>query len=61
MSGGSRRSSFRKPLFSHTNLSMQQLIRDGPPDGDWAGALEACRYKILDEGIKSDTDGMVSA
>ena len=53
--------SMRKTLLAHANLSMQQLIRDGPPDGDFAGALETTRYKILDEGIKSDGDGMVSA
>ncbi|SPN97578.1 related to cell cycle arrest protein BUB2 [Cephalotrichum gorgonifer] len=56
--GGARRSGFKKPSLAHTNLSMQQLIRDGPSDGDFAGALEAARYKILDEGIKSDSDGM---
>lgn len=55
-----RRSGFRRPPLAHTNLPMQQLIRDGPPDGDFVGALEATRYKILDEGIKSDSDGMVS-
>lgn len=55
-----RRTSFRKPPLTHTSLPMQQLIRDGPPDGDFVGALEATRYKILDEGIKSDNDGMVS-
>jgi cell cycle arrest protein BUB2 len=40
-------------------LSLQQLLRDGPPDGDVAGALESARVKILDEGIRSDSDGMV--
>lgn len=58
--GSARRSGFKKPAAAHTNLPMQALIRDGPPDGDVAGALEATRYKILDEGIKSDSDGMVS-
>lgn len=53
--------SVRKTPLAHANLSMQQLFRDGPPDGDFAGALEATRYKILDEGIKSDSDGMVSS
>jgi len=53
--------SARKTPLAHANLSMQQLFRDGPPDGDFAGALEATRYKILDEGIKSDSDGMVSS
>lgn len=57
---GARKTGFRKPAAAHTNLPMQTLIRDGPPDGDVVGALEATRYKILDEGIKSDSDGMVS-
>lgn len=58
--GEMRRSGFRRPAVAHMSLPMQQLIRDGPPDGDFVGALEAARYKILDEGIKSDSDGMVS-
>jgi cell cycle arrest protein BUB2 len=41
-------------------LSLDRLIREGPPDGDVLGALESTRLKILDQGIKSDTDGMVS-
>jgi cell cycle arrest protein BUB2 len=41
-------------------LSLDRLIRDGPPDGDLLGGLEATRLKILDQGIKSDGDGMVS-
>jgi cell cycle arrest protein BUB2 len=40
-------------------LSLDRLIRDGPPDGDLLGGLEATRLKILDQGIKSDGDGMV--
>lgn len=40
-------------------LSLDKLIRDGPPDGDILGGLEATRLKILDQGIKSDSDGMV--
>lgn len=42
-------------------LSLDRLIRDGPPDGDLIGGLEATRLKILDQGIKSDNDGMVRA
>ena len=42
-------------------LSLDRLIRDGPPDGDLIGGLEATRLKILDQGIKSDSDGMVRA
>lgn len=40
-------------------LSLDKLIRDGPPDNDLVGGLEATRLKILDQGIKSDNDGMV--
>jgi cell cycle arrest protein BUB2 len=42
-------------------LSLDRWIRDGPPDGDLIGGLEATRLKILDQGIKSDSDGMVRA
>lgn len=41
-------------------LSIDRLIRDGPPDGDVIGALNNLRWKILETGIKSDSDGMVS-
>ena len=41
-------------------LSIDRLIRDGPPDGDVVGALNNLRWKILETGIKSDSDGMVS-
>jgi cell cycle arrest protein BUB2 len=41
-------------------LSLDRLVRDGPPEGDMMGGLEAMRLKILDQGIKSDSDGMVS-
>ncbi|CAI4213743.1 unnamed protein product [Parascedosporium putredinis] len=57
---GQHQQSIRKTPLAHANLSLQQLVRDGPPDGDLVGALEAARYKILDEGIKSDSDGMSS-
>lgn len=40
-------------------MSLERLLRDGPPDGDVSGALESTRLKILDGGIKSDSDGMV--
>lgn len=40
-------------------IHLDRLIRDGPPDGGLAGALESTRLKILDQGVKSDTDGMV--
>lgn len=48
----------KRPIAADA-LSLDRLIREGPPDGDLAGALESTRLKILDQGIKSDTDGMV--
>lgn len=55
----SRRSAAGKRPILADALSLDRLIRDGPPDGDLLGALESTRLKILDQGIKSDTDGMV--
>jgi cell cycle arrest protein BUB2 len=40
-------------------MSLDRLIRDGPPDGDVVGSLESMRLKILDQGVKADGDGMV--
>ncbi|RQM06973.1 hypothetical protein DH86_00000110, partial [Scytalidium sp. 3C] len=40
------------------SLPLDKLIKDGPPEGDVAGGLESTRLKILDQGIKSDNDGM---
>ncbi|KAH6660037.1 TBC domain-containing protein [Truncatella angustata] len=42
-------------------LSLERLIRDGPPDSDMPGALESARLKVLDQGVKSDSDGMSPA
>lgn len=56
----SRRSGLKKPVFSHGHLSLQQIIREGPTDGDFLGALESARWKVIDEGVKSAEDGMVS-
>lgn len=39
------------------NISLDRMIRDGPENG-LPAALEAIRLKILDQGIKSDNDGM---
>ena len=41
-------------------MSLERLIRDGPPDSDIRGALESARLKVLDQGIRADSDGMVS-
>lgn len=54
-----KRSGNRKPVFSHGHLSLGQIIRDGPADGDYLGALESARWKVVDEGVKSAEDGMV--
>lgn len=40
-------------------VSLERLLRDGPPDSDLQAALESARLKVLDQGIKSDGDGMV--
>jgi cell cycle arrest protein BUB2 len=56
-SAGRRPLPVRRPTAEA--LSLDRLIREGPPDGDLLGGLEATRLKILDQGIKSDSDGMV--
>ncbi len=48
-----------KRIVAADAIHLDRLIRDGPPDGDLLGALESTRLKILDQGIKSDPDGMV--
>ncbi|KAL6791238.1 TBC domain-containing protein [Trichoderma sp. SZMC 28013] len=53
-----RRSGVKKPNFSHGHLSLQQIIREGPNDGDFNGALESARWKVIDEGVKAAEDGM---
>ncbi|KAF4581162.1 Rab-GAP/TBC domain protein [Ophiocordyceps camponoti-floridani] len=53
-----RRSVAKRPVFSHGHLSLQHIIREGPNDGDFIGALESARWKVVDEGIKSAEDGM---
>ncbi|KAI3329440.1 rab-GTPase-TBC domain-containing protein [Xylariaceae sp. AK1471] len=42
-------------------LSLERLIRDGPPDDNVSSALMSMRFKVLDQGIKSDMDGMSSS
>ena len=41
------------------HVSLDRIVRDGP-DPDMAHSLDTIRLKILDQGIKSDSDGMVS-
>ncbi|KAI8954301.1 rab-GTPase-TBC domain-containing protein [Xylaria longipes] len=40
-------------------LSLDRLIREGPPGDDVSSALATMRFKVLGQGIKSDIDGMV--
>lgn len=54
-----RRSNPPKKRPSTDLLSLERLIRDGPPEGDVQAGLDRARLKILDQGIKSDSDGMV--
>ena len=54
-----KRAGSKKPVFSHGHLSLQQMIRDGPNEGDLLGALETARWKVIDEGVKAAEDGMV--
>ena len=53
----------RRPVFARSALadamSLERLIREGPPDGDVVSAIETARWKILENGIKSESDGMV--
>jgi cell cycle arrest protein BUB2 len=37
----------------------EHLLRKGPPNGDIVSGLEELRYKILIDGIPSNSDGMV--
>ncbi|KAI0392096.1 rab-GTPase-TBC domain-containing protein [Xylariaceae sp. FL0594] len=43
------------------SLSLDRLVREGPPDDDVAAALSSMRFKVLDQGVKTDTDGMSSS
>ncbi|KAH6898799.1 rab-GTPase-TBC domain-containing protein [Thelonectria olida] len=54
----SKRAGAKKPVFSHGHLSLNQIIREGPTDGDFLGALESARWKVIDGGVKSEEDGM---
>ncbi|KAF4455099.1 hypothetical protein F53441_2538 [Fusarium austroafricanum] len=54
----SKRAGSKKPVFSHGHLPLHQIIREGPTNGDFLGALESARWKVIDEGVKSAEDGM---
>ncbi|KAI1083301.1 rab-GTPase-TBC domain-containing protein [Whalleya microplaca] len=61
MSLTSRRTALSKTSAAADAMSLDRLIRDGPPDTDVPGALESVRLKVLDQGIRSDNDGMSSS
>ncbi|OTA92063.1 hypothetical protein M434DRAFT_75236 [Hypoxylon sp. CO27-5] len=54
----SKRSALTRSSRVADTMSLERLIREGPPNGDVQGALESARLKVLDQGIKSDSDGM---
>ena len=56
-----KRAGQKKPVFSLGHLTLQQILRDGPADGDFMGALESARWKVVDEGVKSAEGGMVQS
>lgn len=58
---GGRKQVAGKRILAAEAVHLDRLIRDGPPDGDLACALESTRLQILDQGVKSDSDGMVGA
>jgi hypothetical protein len=40
--------------------TFEHLLRKGPPNGDITSGLDELRYKILIDGIPSNSDGMVT-
>jgi len=59
MGSSARKQNNSKKVTGTESLSLDRLVREGP-GGDLAGALETTRLKILDQGIKTDSDGMAS-
>ncbi|KAK6068180.1 mitotic check point protein [Seiridium cupressi] len=57
---GRQRLAMNRTSAAADAVSLERLIRDGPPDSDMPAALESARLKVLDQGIKSDGDGMSS-
>lgn len=39
--------------------SLENLLRDGPPNGDVTGGLKELRYLVLSSRVDADSDGMV--
>ena len=58
-STNSKRSALSKTSAMADAMSLERLLREGPPAGNVNSALESARLKVLDQGIKSDGDGMV--
>ncbi|KAL7628682.1 CDC16 protein [Parahypoxylon ruwenzoriense] len=58
LSLNSKRSALSRTTRAADTMSLDRLIREGPPNGDVDSALESARLKVLDQGIKSDSDGM---
>ncbi|KAI1760391.1 TBC-domain-containing protein [Hypoxylon sp. FL1150] len=58
MSLSNKRTALSRGLRAVDTMSLDRLIREGPPDGDVEAALESARLKVLDQGIRSDSDGM---
>ncbi|KAI1101107.1 TBC-domain-containing protein [Jackrogersella minutella] len=54
----SKRTALTRTSRAADSMSLDRLIREGPPDGDVNSALESARLKVLDQGIRSDGDGM---
>lgn len=59
MSLNNKRTALSRSLKAVDTMSLDRLVREGPPDGDVEAALESARLKVLDQGIRSDGDGMV--
>ncbi|GAP85965.2 putative cell cycle arrest protein BUB2 [Rosellinia necatrix] len=56
-----RRAALSRAPSAADALSLDRLIKDGPPDEDVGGALTNMRFKVLDQGVRSDIDGMSSS
>ncbi|KAI8632166.1 rab-GTPase-TBC domain-containing protein [Xylariaceae sp. FL1651] len=56
-----KRAALNRTPSAADSLSLDRLVREGPPDEDVSGALARMRFKVLDQGIKSDMDGMSSS
>ncbi|KAI0164718.1 rab-GTPase-TBC domain-containing protein [Xylariaceae sp. FL1272] len=56
----SRRAALSRTPSAVDDMSLNQLMREGPPDGQINNALAKMREKVLMEGVKSDSDGMSS-